>query len=100
MLELAQRKYDVFHVVITEGYARGDAGVIPAWKALLGQRVIVLDDHTKLAETIVSAIEVSEGVGADKSAAGWGGHASAIVHRAVGHLPKGRGPALLGGPSA
>lgn len=100
MLDLAQRKYDVFHVVITEGHAQHDARVIPAWRDLLGQRVIVLDDHRKLAETIVSAIEVTEGASADASASGWGSASAGIVHRAVGHLSKGRGPALLGGPSA
>jgi hypothetical protein len=99
-LQLAQRLYDVYHVIIGEGnYARGrkDA-VVRSWNDLLGQHTIFLSDHKKLAETIVSAIEVAEGVDAEESAKGWGSSA-AIVHEAVKNLPKGRSPKLLGGPA-
>lgn len=98
MLQLAQRSYDVFHIVIEEGsHARGHrAEVMNSWHALLGQRVIPLADHTKLAETIVSAIEVAEGVDAEDSAGKWGGASGSVVHAAVKNLPKGRTPKLLG----
>jgi hypothetical protein len=97
MLQFAQRSYDVYHVVIKEGsHARSNfKAVIDSWTPLLGQRLIVLEDHKKLAETIVSAIEVAEGVDAIESTKGWGGSA-AIVHRAVKDLPRGRTPKLLG----
>lgn len=97
MLELAQRLYDVYHVVIKEGdYARGHLGrVKQTWGDLLGQHVILLDDHNQLAETIVSAIEVAEGRDADESAARWGGAAARVVHDAVKGIPKGRTPKLL-----
>lgn len=96
ILELAQRKYNVFHVVIAEGnyaHSRPDA-VRSSWANMLGQHVIWLEDHTKLAETIVSAIEVAEGRDADVSAKGWG-TGSKTVHEAIKHLPKGRSPKLL-----
>lgn len=98
MLELAQRSYDVFHIVIEEGsHARSHlSAVARSWGELLGQHVIRLADHKKLAETIVSAIEVAEGVDAATSAKGWGGDSAAIVHEAVKNLPKGRGPKLIG----
>lgn len=98
MLTLAQRKYDVFHIVIEEGsYARGHANAVSrSWNAVLGQRVIHLADHTKLAETIVSAIQVAEGAAAEDVAKSWGGDTEAIVQRAVKALPKGHGPALEG----
>ncbi len=101
VLELAQRKYDVFHVVIKEGnHARIHLGnVTRSWSDLIGQHLILLDDHTKLAETIVSAIEVAEGRDAAASAAGWGA-ASAVVHEAIKSLPKGRPSGLLEGPAA
>jgi hypothetical protein len=97
MLQLAQRSYDVFHIIIEEGdYARqAIARVIDSWVDLLGQHVIRLSDHKKLAETIVSAIEVVEGGDAEISAKGWG-HSAAIVHAAVKDLPRGRTPKLLG----
>lgn len=99
-LQLAQRLYDVYHVVIEEGnHARmARKQVVDSWTALLGQRVICLADHTKLAETIVSAIEVAEGRDAADSASGWGS-GSTIIHDAVKNLPKGRNPRLLGGPA-
>jgi hypothetical protein len=99
-LQLAQRLYDVYHVVIEEGsHARSHMGrVVDTWTELLGQRVIRLADHKKLAETIVSAIEVAEGRDAEDSAKGWGSGAR-IVHDAVKNLPRGRSPRLIGGPA-
>lgn len=97
LLELAQRKYDVFHIVIEEGsHARHYLDrVLSGWNDLLGQRVIRLADHRKLAETIVSAIEVAEGRDAETSAKAWGagGH---VVLDAVKNLPRGTAPKLLG----
>jgi 6-pyruvoyl-tetrahydropterin synthase len=101
VLELAQRKYDVFHVIIEQGdHARhyGAGRVVATWAPLLGQRVIRLSDYTKLAETIVSAIEVAEGRDAATSAAGWGA-SSATVMSAVRHLTAARPVGLLGGPA-
>ena len=91
--------YDCYHIIIKEGnYARSNLnGVLESWRPLLGQHVIQLDDHTKLAETIVTAIEVAEGRDASLSAAGWGASAH-IVLEATKHLPKGAAPKMLGAP--
>jgi hypothetical protein len=97
LLALAQRKFDVFHIVIAEGgYARMNLDkVMGGWRQLMGERVICLRDHSKLAETIVTAIEVAEGRDAAQSASAWGssGH---IVLDAVKSLPRGNAPKLLG----
>lgn len=92
MLTDAQRKYDVFHIVIEEGdYARrAMPKVMSTWTALLGQHVIRLADHKKLAETIVSTIEVVEGRDAQVVTAKFG----RVVHDAVKHLPRSRTPRL------
>lgn len=92
MLDDARRKYEVFHVVIKEGdYAsRALDAVMRSWTNLLGQRVISLPDHTKLAEVVVSAIAVSEGQAAEKVAAKFGAD---IVH-AVKSLPRTKAPRL------
>lgn len=97
MLEMAQRSYNVFHVVIEEGdYARhSPRPVRDSWQAMLGQHVIFLADHKKLAETIVSAIEVAEGVEAKASASAWGDGTARVVHEAVKNLPRGASPRLL-----
>jgi hypothetical protein len=92
MLAEAQRKYDVFHIIIMEGsHARSHPDrVFDSWKAVLGQHVIRLADHKKLAETIVSTIEVVEGRDAKAVTAKFG----SAVHDAVKHLPRSRTPRL------
>jgi hypothetical protein len=96
MLRLAQRTYDVFHIVIEEGNHGRSPATMSSWIGLLGQHVIRLSDYRKLSETIVSAIEVAEGIDATTSAKGWGSGVAGVVHEAVKNIPKGRGPALLG----
>ena len=92
LLREAQRKYDVFHVIISQGdYCRQHKDdVVASWRALLGQHVIVLDDYTKLAETIVSTIEVVEGRDADKVTVSFG----PAVAKAVKHLTPAVKPTL------
>lgn len=89
LLEMASRNWHVFHVVVAEGsYARGIGvdGLMARWTDVLGQKVLRLDDHTKLAEVIVSAIEVTQGASAAAVAASWGGDTSLVVAKAVGGL--------------
>lgn len=93
ILREAQRMYDVFHIVIEEGsHARAALPeVMKSWTELLGQRVIRLSDHKKLAETIVSIMEVAEGRDAREVTKTFGDS----VYEAVKNLPKSRGPKLL-----
>jgi hypothetical protein len=95
VLALVSRVYHVFHVVVEEGsYASSQLPrVMRSWSPLLGQRVLRLADHTRLAEVIVSAIEVNEGRDADDVAASWSGDTASVVRRAVGALvpPKSAG---------
>lgn len=97
LLALAQRTYDVFHVVIEEGsYARSNIDrVMASWTPLLGQHVIRCSDHTKIAEVIVSAIEVAEGADADAVAKGWGAGVDSVILAAIKDLPPSNGPKLL-----
>ena len=85
LLAMASRNYDVFHIVLTGvGVAKGDLPrVMKTWTPLLGQRVIKCDDHEKIAEVIVSAIQVNEGASADSVAASWTGSTAATVANAV-----------------
>lgn len=92
MLAEAQRAYDVFHIIIEEGdYAHTQPDATrDSWRKTLGQHVIGLADHKKLAETIVSTIEVVEGRDAKTVTAKFG----SAVYDAVKHLPKSRTPEL------
>lgn len=88
LLTLVSRQYHVFHVLVEEGsYARHDPhGVRNRWIDLLGQRVIGLSDHNKLAEVIVSAIEVNEGRDREMVARSWPKDTARVVRRAIGTL--------------
>lgn len=91
MLADAQRKYDVFHVVIAEGdhAKRAQDKVRESWAKMIGQHMIWLKDHTKLAETVVSAIAVAEGQDTAK-AKKFGMH----VFDAIKNLPASKTPRL------
>lgn len=88
LLTLVSRQYHIFHVIVEEGsHARHDPhGVRNRWTDLLGQRVIGLSDHRKLAEVIVSTIEVNEGRDRDRVIKSWSGKTAVVVRRAVGAL--------------
>lgn len=84
----AQKMYNVFHIIIKEGgHCSYDFdGVLQSWTELLGQRAIVLEDYTKLAEVIVSLIEVNEGKAAADVAASWSGDTAMVVANSVKDL--------------
>jgi len=90
LLEMAQRMYHVFHIVAEEGnYARhSKKAVYDTWHKLLGQNVLPLSDHTKLAEVIVSTIQVMEGEDKKVVAASWDGDTSLVVANATKGLTK------------
>ena len=85
VLAMASRMYEVFHIVIEEGsyYSHDPRGVSEPWRDLLGQRVLMLSDYTRLAEVIVSTIEITEGRDRNRVAASWSGATSLVVADAV-----------------
>jgi hypothetical protein len=99
-LELAQRKYHVLHVVVEQGHHARSVGpqhLAARWTDLLGQNVLRLSDHTKLAEVIVSAIEVIQGRDVGSTARSWSGSTAVVVAQALKNLPAGRSPVASGG---
>lgn len=89
-LRLAQEGYDVFHVVVMEGYAAtGLDHVLRTWKPLLPERVLLLDDHRRLAEVVVSAIQVAEGADPHTVAGSWAPGAGPTVARALRDMKAG-----------
>lgn len=88
LLNMASKMYHVFHIVVEEGsYARHSLNkVIDSWTPLLGQRVLRLSDHKKLAEVVVSAIEVNEGRDVDSVTKSWSGATSVVVGNAINGL--------------
>jgi hypothetical protein len=88
LLAMVEKQYHVFHIVIEEGNnARRDLpGVLKSWCDVLGQRVISLSDHTKLAEVIVSTIQVVEGEDKATVTKSWSGDTSLVVSNAIKDL--------------
>ena len=85
LLELAERNYHVFHVVVEQGShfrSYGDR-VMGKWCDLLGQRVIRLSDYTCLAEVIVSTIQAIEGTDSATVSGSWSGDTSLVVAHAL-----------------
>lgn len=84
-LALVSATYEVFHVIVEEGdYAsRRIDQVRGRWADLLGQHVLPLSDHKKLAEVIVSAIEVAEGRDHDTVTGSWSGDTAIVVAKAI-----------------
>jgi hypothetical protein len=81
----AMQSFEVFHIVLDEkarlrsSYDR----MLREWNDLLPQRIINLADYTKLAETVVSAIQIFEGDTKASVAASWDGSTAVVVADAV-----------------
>ena len=90
LLTMVSRMYHVFHIVVEEGsHARSYLPeVMDSWVPLLGQRVLRLSDHKKLAEVVVSAIQVNEGNDIGTVSKSWSGSTSLVVNRAISGLAK------------
>lgn len=94
LIAAAQRMYHVFHIVVEEGshcHHHGKDRVYESWRAspLGAQHILPLTDHTKLAEVVVSAMQVVEGADVDKVTKSWSGGTSLVVGKAIGGLVKG-----------
>lgn len=61
LLREAQRMYHVFHIHINETGYRNHPEVIGFWKSMLGERALILDDHSALAELIAATVAVVNG---------------------------------------
>jgi hypothetical protein len=88
LLRMAEERYEVFHLIIAEGsHARSVPDKVRAsWTELMGQRAIWVSDYTKLAEIIVSTIQLNEGDDIDRVIGSWTGDTSLVVANAVRDL--------------
>lgn len=83
LLTMASRQWEIFHLIVDEGSNGGSPAVDRKWKEVLGQRALHLADHTKLAEVIVSTIQVAEGSDHATVADSWDGTTSVVVAKAI-----------------
>lgn len=78
LLDMIRPHWEVFHLNVHVGY---DSTV--KWKQLLGERCMPVDDHEKLAEVIVSTLEVLAGKSVADVAGSWSGSTAVTVQNAV-----------------
>lgn len=90
ILTEVSRKWEVFHLMVEEGshFRSFGTDVRSAWSKVLGQRAIPLPDHTKLAEVVVSTIQINEGTDAKAVIDSWDGKTAAVVRVATAGLSK------------
>lgn len=85
LLRMAQERYDVYHLMIKEGFNYTEQSH-QQWTDLLGQRAMPVADYTKIPEIIVSTLEVLGGKAKDEITASWDGDTSLVVKEAIGGL--------------
>jgi hypothetical protein len=88
VLAMASRTWECFHIFLEQG---SYVGSIPAWKALMPERVLVIPDFTTIAEVIVSTLQVHAGVDKDVVARSWSGDTALIVANAMKGIVPGAG---------
>lgn len=77
------RRYNVYHLIIHPVYYQP---VKEEWTNLLGQNAIELKDESKIAETIVSILEMHAGKSLDEVAESWDGSTGLMIKDALKSL--------------
>lgn len=57
----ASKSWEVFHILVAEGYHGKDPEVVNHWKALLGERLLILPDAHGICALIATTIGLHEG---------------------------------------
>jgi hypothetical protein len=88
LVSLASRGWHYFHLMVAEGsHMRYRAAEVrKAWSGLIGQHALLLADHSRMAEVIISTIEVITGRDKDAVANSWSGKTGLVVREAIGGL--------------
>lgn len=84
LLAAASQNWEVFHLIVNPGHYSQTA-----WKALLGERAMPVENPDKLAEVIVSTMQVIEGASFKDVVDSWSGDTSVVVHNAIRDLTAG-----------
>lgn len=90
VLRTASQSYIPFHIIMSQGSHPTHYGldcVLNPWRDLLGENAIVCSDHTKLAEVIVSILEVKAGKNKSAVEQSWDASTALVVRNAIKNLP-------------
>lgn len=85
---MAAKNWEIFHIMVEEGayFSSHPDKTRQMWQEILGQRAMPLSDHSKLAEVIVSTLQVMEGADASKVAGSWSGGTELVVRKSLNGL--------------
>lgn len=89
LLQQAQRMYHVFHIHANETHYRNHPKVFEYWRHLLGQNLLVLDDHNALAELIASTVAATLGANLATITADFDAGVASTVRKALSTLDTG-----------
>ena len=81
LVDQVRDMYTPYHIIIAEGsHARRDVdGLKRRWREYLGNGAIVIRDHTKVAELVVSMLEVDAGRSIDEALSLWNDATKAVL---------------------
>ncbi len=88
LLAQAQRMYHVFHIHINATSYKNDPNVIGYWRDLLGERLLILDDHSTIAELIATTVAVVKGVNIDEVASNFDASTASSIKKALVNVSK------------
>lgn len=80
LLTIASENWNIFHLIVLRPE---NSNEVKTWKALLGERAMVLTDLSKLGEVIVSTMQVMEGSDVDTVVNSWSGNTAVVVRDAI-----------------
>jgi hypothetical protein len=89
LIPIVKQMYIPYHIIVAQGdYASRHLGKVKqSWEMVLGQNVLVLEDYKKIAELIVSVIEVENGADTASVTASWDGSTAVVLANAMSNLP-------------
>lgn len=80
LLRVVEKQWHVFHLIVKPVT---NQNVHEDWRALLGERAILVPDHEKLAEGIVSIIQLVEGQSESEIVASWDPSTAHVVRESL-----------------
>ena len=63
--EMASRLYHIFHIHVNEAEHKDNQQILNYWTDLLGERLIVMEDHDMISEIIASTVAIMNGADMD-----------------------------------
>lgn len=86
ILKEAEMQYNIFHIHCADGSYSKDPDILNPWKKLLGERLIVLDDHEAVPETIAATVQIMNGIDIHNAVAGFDSSSAKSVSTALSTL--------------